>query len=71
MPLRELEAYVNENKYLPDVPSATEVETKGLDFGDIQTILLKKIEELTLYVIELKKEIDSLKVEKTTKSKRK
>jgi hypothetical protein len=46
---------------LPDVPSAVEVETKGLDLGDNQTILLKKIEELTLYVIELKKEVDELK----------
>jgi hypothetical protein len=56
---------------LPDVPSATDVETKGLDLGDNQTILLKKIEELTLYVIEMKKEIDSLKGEKTTQSKKK
>jgi hypothetical protein len=71
MPLRELEAYINKNKHLPDVPSATDVETKGLDLGDNQTILLKKIEELTLYVIELKKEIDSLKGEKTTQSKKK
>jgi hypothetical protein len=61
MPLSELEEYIYKNKHLPDVPSAVEVETKGLDLGDNQTILLKKIEELTLYVIELKKEVDELK----------
>lgn len=71
MPLNELEAYINKNKHLPDVPSAVEVETKGLDLGDNQTILLQKIEELTLYVIELKKEIEALKVQHITKPKSK
>lgn len=71
MPLSELEAYINKNKHLPEVPSAVEVETKGLDLGDNQTILLKKIEELTLYVIELKKEIETMKADKTIQSKKK
>jgi trimeric autotransporter adhesin len=71
MPLCELEAYINKNKHLPDVPSATDVETKGLDLGENQTILLKKIEELTLYVLELKKEIDTLKLEQTNKPNKK
>ena len=55
-PLAELEKFIEQNKHLPDVPSAAEVEKNGLDLGDNQALLLKKIEELTLYVIELKKE---------------
>jgi hypothetical protein len=71
MPLSELEEYIYKNKHLPDVPSAVEVETKGLDLGDNQTILLKKIEELTLYVIELKKEIETIKFKDKAKGNKK
>jgi hypothetical protein len=59
--LPELEAYINTHKHLPEVPSASEVEENGIQVGEMNTILLKKIEELTLYVIELQKEIDQLK----------
>ena len=54
--LPELEAFIKENGHLPNVPTAQEVETNGQDLGLIQQKLLEKIEELTLYVIELKKE---------------
>ncbi|SDW58088.1 hypothetical protein SAMN05444410_1049 [Hydrobacter penzbergensis] len=54
--LQNLETYINQNKHLPDVPAAKEVEEKGISVGDNQALLLKKIEELTLYVIDLKKE---------------
>ncbi|HTE29427.1 MAG TPA: hypothetical protein VK666_03575 [Chryseolinea sp.] len=54
--LDEVEKFIREHKHLPDMPSAKEVAEKGLDLGDNQALLLKKIEELTLYVIELKKE---------------
>ena len=55
--LEEVEKFVKANKHLPEIPSAKEMETKdGIDVGTIQTKLLQKIEELTLYVIELKKE---------------
>ncbi|MBI2275708.1 MAG: hypothetical protein HYU70_18090 [Bacteroidetes bacterium] len=54
--LPEVEAFIKENKHLPEVPSAKEVEEKGISVGDNQALLLKKIEELTLYVIELKRE---------------
>jgi Repeat of unknown function (DUF5907) len=53
--LQELEDFINKNKHLPGVPSAKEVEKEGIDVGDNQALLLKKIEELTLYVIELNK----------------
>jgi hypothetical protein len=50
-PLSEVEKYIQEHHHLPEVPSAAEVEKNGLDLGDNQAALLKKIEELTLYVI--------------------
>jgi hypothetical protein len=53
--LASLETFINQNKHLPDIPSAKEVEEKGISVGDNQALLLKKIEELTLYVIELNK----------------
>jgi hypothetical protein len=53
--LSSLESFIKQNKHLPEVPSAKEVEEKGINVGDNQALLLKKIEELTLYVIELKK----------------
>jgi hypothetical protein len=61
-PLKDLENYILQYKHLPDIPSALEVEKNGIDLGDNQAMLLKKIEELTLYVIELRKEIEMLKV---------
>lgn len=54
--LLDVAQFIKQNKHLPDVPSAKEVEDKGIDLGDNQALLLKKIEELTLYVIELKEE---------------
>ncbi|MCK9403723.1 MAG: hypothetical protein M0Q26_10030 [Chitinophagaceae bacterium] len=54
--LQNLEAFINQYKHLPEVPTAKEVETKGISVGDNQALLLKKIEELTLYVIDLKNE---------------
>ncbi|MDX9907565.1 MAG: hypothetical protein RBS55_13340, partial [Bacteroidales bacterium] len=61
MPLAELEAYINHHNHLPDVPSAEEVISNGNNLGEMDAILLQKIEELTLYVIELKKENEALK----------
>lgn len=56
--LAETEDYIHHQHHLPDVPSAAEVKEKGADVGETQTLLLKKIEELTLYTIQQKKEID-------------
>ena len=60
MPLKELEQYINENKHLPDVPTQDEISKDGMDVYEMNTILLKKVEELTLYVIELEKRIDEM-----------
>lgn len=55
-PLGEVETFIKENGHLPNVPSATEVEAEGLQVGQMQAILMEKIEELTLYMIELNKQ---------------
>ncbi|RXK82902.1 hypothetical protein [Filimonas effusa] len=59
--LSHVETFITENKHLPEVPSAAEVKKDGLDLGDTQVVLLKKIEELTLYIIQQNKEITELK----------
>ena len=59
-----METYLKANKHLPNVPSAAEIEKDGQLLGEIQRKMLEKIEELSLYVIELKKEIDALKINK-------
>lgn len=61
--LRNVERFINENKHLPNVPSAQEVSEKGIDFAEIQATMLRKVEELTLYVIKQEKEIRTLKNE--------
>ena len=55
-PLSEVEAFINQNNHLPEVPSAAEVADKGIDVGAMNAKLLQKVEELTLYLIEMKKE---------------
>lgn len=56
-PLHQVEKFIQANKHLPEVPSAAEVKKEGLDLGDNQAVLLKKIEELTLYIIQQNKEL--------------
>jgi hypothetical protein len=59
--LKEVEQFIEANKHLPGVPSAKEIENDGLNLGDGQALLLQKIEELTLYIIQQQKEIEALK----------
>lgn len=72
MPLNQLESFILANRHLPGLPTAEEVEKDGVDLGETQKILLEKIEELTLHLIEqdkmikmqqleLKKQSDELK----------
>lgn len=63
MPLNEVEDYIIENNHLPDVPSAKEVKENGISLGKMDAILLQKIEELTLHLIEQNKRLDSVIVE--------
>jgi hypothetical protein len=57
-PLSEVETFIRKNNHLPEVPSEKEVEQNGVDLGENQVLLLKKIEELTLYAIEQNKKIE-------------
>ena len=52
MPLEDLQAYLNKEKHLPNLSSAYEVNSKGLDLGGSQMALLEKVEELTLYTLQ-------------------
>lgn len=61
MTIEELAAFVRAEKHLPNVPSAREIANAGLNVSEFQMRLLEKIEELTLYTIELKAEIEALK----------
>lgn len=61
MPLEDVEKFVSVNQHLPNVPSAEEVVKEGIDIAAMDAKLLEKIEELTLYLIELKKENEALK----------
>ena len=61
--LQEVEKHIQQFKHLPEVPSAKEVADNGIDLGDNQAVLLKKIEELTPYLIEQDKKINALEKE--------
>ncbi|ACU03274.1 hypothetical protein [Pedobacter heparinus] len=57
--LQQTEQHIKERGHLPGVPSAAEVKANGIDLGEMNAKLLQKIEELTLYLIEIKKESDA------------
>lgn len=59
--LEEVERHIQQNGHLKDIPSASEVEKNGIELGEMNKKLLQKIEELTLYVIELNKELKQVK----------
>ncbi len=59
--LQEVESFIQKNKHLPGVPSAKKVKEEGIDVGQMNAILLQKIEELTLHLIEQQKQIEKLK----------
>ena len=78
--LKDVEQYITQNKHLPEIPSAKEIGKDGINVGDMQMSLLKKIEELTLYMIEQNKrsaqqdeliEIQNKRVEELEKQLRK
>lgn len=59
--LNSLEEYLKENKHLPEVPSAAQMEKEGVNMVEMQMLLLKKVEELTLHIIKQQEEINQLK----------
>lgn len=60
-PLSEVETYIRQNRHLPGVPSADELVESGIDLASMDAKLMEKIEELTLHLIRLEKEVDELK----------
>jgi len=58
--LKEIKKFITDHRHLPEIPSAAEMEVNGIDLGDMNMRLLKKIEELTLYQIELLERIEKL-----------
>ncbi len=63
MPIKDLETYITTYKHLPDIPTTSDVLNNGLDLGKMNGLLLKKVEELTLYMIDMKKQLDAAKKE--------
>lgn len=61
MPLEELEKSIRQNRHLPGIPAAAIVEKEGVELGDMNKRLMEKVEELTLYIIELNKKLEKLK----------
>ncbi|EAY29520.1 hypothetical protein [Microscilla marina] len=60
MPLEQVEAYIKANQHLPKVPAAAKVIKEGMDVGQINILLMEKVEELTLHTIEQHKQIKQL-----------
>jgi hypothetical protein len=65
--LNEVEQYIKSNNHLPDIPSENEINENGFNLAEMDGLLLKKIEELTLYVIKQQKEIEHLKAKINSK----
>ncbi len=59
-PLSEVETFITANSHLPNVPSEAEVKENGINMAEMDAVLLRKIEELPLYMIQLKKENEEL-----------
>lgn len=60
--LQEVKAYIDQNQHLPETPSAQQIAKEGLNLGEMNKLQMKKIEELTLYLIEKDTEINEQKV---------
>jgi hypothetical protein len=60
MPLKELEAYISQNQRLPEIPSAEQVAREGFDLGNMNRLLTKKVEELTLYLLQQNQQMEVL-----------
>jgi hypothetical protein len=62
-PLSEVKKFIELNKHLPNIPSACEIEKNGIQLGDMSKRLMEKVEELTLYILQLQEQVDELKKE--------
>lgn len=58
--LEDLDGFLKRNKHLPDIPSGKEIKAEGVNIARLNMMLLKRIEELTLHIIEQEKRLQSL-----------
>jgi len=65
--LTEVKTYIDQNQHLPEIPSEQEIAKEGQNIGEMNRLLLKKVEELTLYLIEQNKRIEKLESQSTKK----
>lgn len=63
--LEGLAGYIKKHKHLPEMPSAADAEKDGIELGEMNKLLLKKVEELTLHLIDLSKKLDLIQKENT------
>jgi hypothetical protein len=65
--LEEVEEFIQENKHLPEIPSAKQMEEEGVGLAEMNKLLLQKVEELTLHIIELNKKVRDLELNQNEK----
>lgn len=62
MPLDAVKEFISKNHHLPGIPSSDTIEKEGVDLGSMQAKMMEKIEELTLYVIDMQAEMERLRI---------
>lgn len=70
LPLSELRKFIAQNNHLPNIPTALTVESEGLEVGDMQKKLLEKVEELTLYILQLEERLNRLENKSANQAKK-
>ena len=60
MPLNDLKTFINTQQHLPNIPSENEFQKEGVDLGELNRLLLEKVEELTLYILQLEERISKI-----------
>ena len=60
-PLSEVKSYIEEHQHLPGIPNAATIQDEGIELGEMQRMMMEKIEELTLYIIQLESEVKELR----------
>ncbi len=64
MSLETLQKFIDENKHLPNIPTAAQIEENGADLGELNRLLVEKVEELTLYILQMEKRLKAIEEQK-------
>jgi len=64
MNLNDLHSFIKTNKHLPDVAPAAEMEAEGINLSEMNALLLRKVEELTLYILQMEQRVSELESQK-------